>query len=304
MSLRNRFICTAVIFLVTFSSASAQELICQVQVVSPQIQGTTERRIFDNLQKAIYEFLNNTKWTNDVFSPDEKISCSFFINVTEKTSNDEYKATLQIQSTRQAYKTSYNSVLLNHNDQNFQFKYVEFQPFDFTINQHTTNLTSVLAYYAYVIIALDYDSFAPNGGTPFWQKAQTIVANAQNAPERGWRSQEDNKNRYWLVENMLQPLFSPIRSCIYKYHRLGLDLMYSDVTGGRAAILDALLPLEQIHSQRPLSFPMQVFFNAKSDEVVKLFSQGLPEEKSKIVPLLQKIDPGNGIKYQRIQQTQ
>lgn len=299
-----RLICIIIFSLVAHLSILAQELNCQVQVVSPQIQGTTERRIFDNLQKAIFEFLNNTKWTNDVFGPDERISCSFFINITEKLSNDEYKATLQIQSTRQAYKSSYNSVLLNHNDANFQFKYVEFQPFDFTINQHTTNLTSVLAYYAYVIIALDYDSFSQNGGTPFWQKAQTIVANAQNAPERGWRSQEDTKNRYWLVENMLQPLFSPLRVCIYKYHRLGFDLMYTDVAAGRSAVTDALLGLEQIHNQRPLSFPMQIFFNAKSDEIVKLFSQGLSDEKGKLVPLLQKIDPGNGIKYQRIQQTQ
>jgi hypothetical protein len=192
--------------------------------------------------------------------------------------------------------------MLNHNDANFQFKYIEFQAFDFTINQHTTNLTSVLAYYAYVILALDYDSFSPSGGTPYWQKAQTIVANAQNTPERGWRSQEDTKNRYWLVENMLQPLFAPMRTCIYKYHRMGFDIMYSDVAAGRAAVLEALQGLEAIHAQRPLSFPMQIFFNAKSDEVVKLFSQGMPDEKGKVIPLLQKIDPGNGIKYQRIQQ--
>jgi hypothetical protein len=292
------------IFIACVSAAAvqAQELNCQVQVVSPQIQGTSERRIFDNLQKAIFEFMNNTKWTNDVFGPDERINCSFFINVTEKLSNDEYKATLQIQSTRTAFKSSFNSVMLNHNDPNFQFKYIEFQAFDFTINQHTTNLTSVLAYYAYVILALDYDSFSLNGGTPYWQKAQTIVANAQNAPERGWRSQEDTKNRYWLVENMLQPLFAPMRACIYKYHRLGFDIMYNDVAAGRATVLEALQGLEAIHAQRPLSFPMQIFFNAKSDEVVKLFSQGMTDEKGKIVPLLQKIDPGNGIKYQRIQQ--
>jgi Domain of unknown function (DUF4835) len=291
-----------VVAIFTSTAAAAQELNCQVQVVSPQIQGTSERRIFDNLQKAIFEFMNNTKWTNDVFGPDERINCSFFINVTEKLSNDEYKATLQVQSTRTVFKSSYNSVMLNHNDANFQFKYIEFQAFDFTINQHTTNLTSVLAYYAYVILALDYDSFSPSGGTPYWQKAQTIVANAQNAPERGWRSQEDTKNRYWLVENMLQPLFAPMRTCIYKYHRMGFDIMYSDVAAGRAAVLEALQGLEAIHAQRPLSFPMQIFFNAKSDEVVKLFSQGMPDEKGKVIPLLQKIDPGNGIKYQRIQQ--
>jgi hypothetical protein len=293
----------ALFSLVAFTSL-AQELNCQVQVVSPQIQGTTEKRIFDNLQKSAFEFINNTKWTNDVFSPEERISCSMFINITEKLSTDEYKATIQIQSTRPAYKSSYNSVMINHNDQDFQFKYIEFQPIEFAINQHTANLSSVLAFYCYVIIAADYDSYSPKGGTVYWQKAQTIVANAQNAPEKGWKSFESTKNRYWLVENLLQPTFSPIRDCMYKYYRLGFDVMYQDLAGGRAAVLEALQTLEVIHNQRPLSFPMQFFFNAKSDEIVKLFSGGAPDEKAKVVNLCQKIDPGNGVKYQRINQAQ
>ncbi len=286
------------------SKLGAQELNCQVQVVSPQIQGTTEKRIFDNLQKSIFEFLNNTKWTSDIYSIEERISCSMFINITEKISNDEYKATLQIQSTRPVYKSSYNSVLLNHNDADFQFRYIEFQAMDFSMNQYMGNLTSVLAYYAYVMIAMDYDSYSLNGGTPWWQKAQTIVANAQNAPEKGWKSMESTKNRYWIVENMLQPLFVPMRECAYKYHRLGFDIMYQDVAAGRAVVLEALQSLETIHNQRALSFPMQIFFNAKSDEIVKLFSGGLQEEKTKAVALLQKIDPGHGLVYQNINRPQ
>lgn len=296
-----------IIFAVPFFAAfnmNAQELNCQVQVVSPQIQGTIEKRIFDNLQKAAYEFLNNTKWTNDIYSLEERINCSMFINITEKLSTDEYKATIQIQSTRPIYKTSLNSVLFNHNDADFTFRYVEFQPLDFSMNQHMSNLTSVLAYYSYVVLAMDYDSFSHNGGTPWWQKAQTIVANAQNAPEKGWKSSESTKNRYWLVENMLQPTFAPLRDCNYKYHRLGFDIMYQDIEGGRAQVLVALQGLEVIHNARPLSFPMQIFFNAKSDEIVKLFSGGTQDEKSKVVPLLQKIDPGHGIVYQNITRAQ
>lgn len=285
-------------------SVNAQELNCQVQVVSPSIQGTMEKQIFETLQKSIFEFLNNTKWTNDIYSPEERINCSMFINITEKVSTDEYKATIQLQSTRPVYKSTYNSVLLNHNDADFQFRYIQFQPLDFSINQHMSNLTSVLAYYAYVILALDYDSYSLKGGQPWWQKAQTIIANAQNAVEKGWKSSESTKNRYWLVENMLQPVFEPIRTCLYKYHRLGFDVMYQDVAAGRAVVLEALQALEPIHGARPLSFPMQVFFNAKSDEIVKLFSGGLTEEKSKIVPLLQKIDPGHGIVYQNINRAQ
>lgn len=290
--------------LICFASVRAQELNCQVQVVSPQIQGTIEKRIFDNLQKSIYEFMNNTKWTNDVYSMEERISCSMFINITEKISNDEYKATLQIQSTRPIFKSSYNSVLVNHNDADFTFRYIEFQALDFSMNQYMGNLTSVLGFYAYVILANDYDSYSLNGGTPWWQKAQTIVANSQNAVEKGWKSMENTKNRYWIVENALQPLFAPIRDCNYKYHRLGFDMMFQDVAAGRAVVMEALLSLEAIHNQRPLSFSLQLFFNAKSDEIVKLFSGGLTEEKSKVVPLLQKIDPGHGLVYQNINRVQ
>lgn len=298
-----KIIVFAVVVLASLN-AIGQELNCQVQVLSPQIQGTTEKRIFDNLQKQIFEFVNNTKWTTDIYSAEERINCTMTITVNEKVSTDEYKATIQILSTRNAFKSSYNTTLFNHQDAEFQFRYVEFQPLDFSINQHMSNLTSVLAYYSYIILAFDYDSFSLNGGTPWWQKAQTIVANAQNATEKGWKSSESTKNRYWLVENMLQPLFAPLRECIYKYHRLGFDVMYQDVEGGRAVVFEALKSLEAIHNQRPLSFPMQVFFNAKYNEIVSLFSGGTTEEKSKVVPLLQKIDPGHGITYQRINQPQ
>ncbi len=298
-----KLIVIAVVFLAAFR-VNAQELNCQVQVVSPQIQGTTEKRIFETLQKAVFEFMNNTKWTNDIYSPEERINCSMFINITEKLGTDQYKATIQIQSTRTVFKSSYNTVLFNHNDADYTFSYVEFQPLDFSITQHMSNLTSVLGYYAYVVLAMDYDSYSLNGGTPWWQKAQTIVANAQNAPEKGWKSSESTKNRYWLVENMLQPVFAPLRECNYKYHRLGFDVMYQDVEGGRAVVLQALQSLEPIHNSRPLSFPMQIFFNAKSDEIVKLFTGGTQDEKSKVVPLLQKIDPGHGIVYQNINRPQ
>jgi hypothetical protein len=286
------------------AAVSAQELNCQVSVVSPQIQGTTEKRIFDNLQKALFEFMNNTKWTNDVFSPVERINCQLQMNITTKLSTDEYQATLQVISTRPIFKSNFTSTVFNHNDADIQFKYVEFQPLEFSISQHLSNLTSIMAFYAYAIIATDYDTYSLNGGTPYWQKCQTIVSNAQAAPEKGWKSMENNKNRFWIADNMLQPTYAPLRECMYKYHRLGFDMMYQDVAAGRAVCFDALKNLEQIHNQRPLSFPMQMFFNAKYQEIVDLFSGGLPEEKSKLVPILQKVDPGHGLFYQKINQTQ
>ncbi len=299
-----RFFLIPAFLLFLIGNSSAQELNCQVQVLAPQIQGTNEKRILENLQKAIFEFMNNTKWTNDIISTEERIVCTMVLTVSEKN-GDNCKGNLSIISQRPIYKSSYPSCnLINHNDPDIQFNYIEFQPLDFSMANHISNLTSILAYYSYVILALDYDSYALNGGTPYWQRAQTIVSNAQNAPEKGWRSAESTKNRYWMVDNMLHPIFAPLRECMYKYHRLGFDVMYSDVGGGRAQVMEALLSLEKIHDQRSLSWPLQLFFNAKKDEIVKLFSGGLTEEKTKLVPVLQRIDPGNGINYQRITQAQ
>lgn len=300
-----RFFLLPLFLLLFIGRSTAQELNCQVQVQSPQIQGTNEKRIFENLQKAIFEFMNNTKWTNDVFSIEERINCNLVLTINEKIGSDNYKGQLSVISQRPVYKSGYQQCnLINYSDPDIQFTYIEFQPLDFSMNNHITNLTSILAFYSYVIIALDYDSYSLNGGTPYWQKAQTIVSNAQNASERGWKSAESSKNRYWMVDNMLHPIFAPMRECMYEYHRLGFDVMYSDVSGGRAQIMESLLSLEKIHEQRSLSWPLQLFFTAKRDEIVKLFSGGLTEEKSKIVPVLQRIDPGNGIHYQKITQAQ
>ncbi len=279
----------------------AQELNCQVSIVSQQIQGTVEKQVFEQMQKIVYEFMNNTKWTKDVFAQQERIDCSILINVTQKLSTDEYMGTIQIQSRRPIYKSSYFSPLFNYIDENFQFKFQQFSQLEFNLNTFQNNLTSVLAFYAYVIIALDYDSYAPLGGTEYWQKAQTIVNNAQTAAEKGWKSSEGTKNRYWLIENQLQPVFQGIRDCNYKYHREGLDIMSEKVEQGRAVILNSIDLLVPVYNNRPASFNMQLFFNAKGDELVNIFSQALPDEKNKAVEKLMLIDPANTTKYLKIQ---
>ncbi|MBN8696820.1 MAG: DUF4835 family protein [Bacteroidetes bacterium] len=295
---------TILYFLLLITSFSfAQELNCKVQVLSQQIQGT-DKRVFTTLQTAIFEFMNNKKWTNDQFKLDERIDCSILINVTERPSTDQFIATIQVQSRRPVYKSSYNSVLLNYNDNDFQFTYLENQPLEFNENQFTTNLTSVLGFYAYLIIGMDYDTFAMNGGTTYLQKAQNIVNQAQNTSETGWRAFESNKNRYWLINNMLDAPFINIRECMYNYHRKGLDEMVSNKEGGRANILEALESLRKVHQARPLSFAMQVFFNAKSDEIINIFSGAFSDEKSKVITLLNDIDPTNSNKYQKIMANQ
>jgi hypothetical protein len=287
--------------LVTTGKSFAQELNCQVNVESPQIQGTTEKQIFEQVKKAVFEFMNNTRWTKDSYTTQERIDCSILITVTQKLDVDQYKATLQIQSRRPVYKSSYPSPVMNYIDENFVFKFQQFQQLDFNLNTYSNNLTSVLAFYAYIIIANDYDTFSNLGGTEYFQKAQLIVANAQSSGEIGWKAFESNKNRYWIVENALQPVFQPIRECMYKYHRLGLDIMFEKASDGRNEILKSTDLLVGVYKNRPASFIMELFFNAKADELVNIFSKGLPEEKSKAVENLTKVDPANSTKYFKIQ---
>jgi hypothetical protein len=286
-------------FILVSGIIHAQELNCKVQVVSPTIQGT-DKSVFDNLQTAIFEFMNNRKWTNETFKNNERIDCSMLINVSERISTDEFKATIQVQVRRPVFKSSYNSVLLNNNDNDFQFKYQENQTLEYSENLHLSNLTSVLAFYAYMIVGLDYDSFAPDGGTYYLQRALAIVNNAQSSSDLGWKAFDGNKNRYWLINNMLDATFVPLRECMYKYHRQGMDLMVDNKETARNNIFDALQNLKKIHQIKPLSYSLQVFFNAKSDEIINIYSGAFPDEKAKIMNLLNEIDPTNSNKYQKI----
>ena len=286
-------------FLLISGYSWAQELNCTVSVISPSIQNT-EKRIFETLQKDIREFMNSTRWTNDVFALEERIECSILITVGERISNDRFKATMQVQSSRPAYMTSYNTVMLNVNDQDFTFQYVENQPLQFQENQTVSNLTSVLAFYAYMIVGVDYDSFSPKGGEPHYQKALQIVNNSQNATERGWKAFEGSKNRYWLIENMLNARYEEFRGVMYKYHREGLDVMQSDINTGRQAITECLKPLKTIRMDQPNSYLMTVFFTAKVDEMINIFKEAFPDVKTKAANDLMQMDPANANKYQTI----
>lgn len=280
-------------------STYAQELNCTVSVISPQVQNT-EKRIFETLQKDIREFMNSRQWTTDNFTLEERIECSILITVSERISSDRYKATLQVQSSRPAYSTSYNSVMLNVNDQDFVFQYLENQPIQFQDNQHTDNLSSVLAFYAYMIIGTDYDSFSPKGGEQFFQLAQQVVNNAQNEAERGWKAFESSRNRYWLVENMLNARYDEFRGVIYSYHREGLDVMQSDVQTGRKAIEECIPKLKRIRLDQPNSYLMTVFFTAKVDELINIFKEAFPDVKTRVANELMQMDPANANKYQAI----
>lgn len=279
----------------------SQELNCRVSIFSQQIQ-TSNKHIFESMQKDLYEFMNNRKWTDHVYSYDEKIECTILINLTEQISTDQFKGTMQVQSIRPIFNSNYNSVMLNLKDNDIQFNYQEFQSLEFNENTFSSNLVSLLAYYAYIIIGFDYDSYSLMGGTPYFQKAEKIVQNAQNAQEKGWKSFESQKNRYWLVENLLNSKYAPVREFNYKYHRLGLDVMSEKQAEGRAQIADALQLVQKVYRDKPSPFMMllQILFDAKSDEFVQVFSESFPDEKARIVNLLKEVDPTNSNKYQRI----
>ena len=222
------------------------------------------------------------------------------VNITNRVSTDEFEATIQIQSRRPVYSTSYYSPLLNYRDNNFTFRYVEFQTLEFNESQFLSNLTSVFAYYAYIVLGFDYDTYSPMGGTPYFLKAQSIVNNAQSVPDKGWKAFEGTQNRYWLAEEMLSPQFTPLRECMYDYHRKGFDVMSEKLAPARTEILDALKKLRKVNQDKPLSFSLAVFFLAKADEIINIFSQANPDEKAQIINLLAEIDPANSNKYERI----
>ncbi len=281
-----------------------QELRCNIQVSSQRIQGTN-REVFQTMQTAIYEFMNNTAWTNHLFGQDERIECNMMITLNEQIGSDEFKGSIQIQARRPVFGTSYSTTMLNIVDNNMNFRYAEFDKLEYMDSRHSSNLTAILAYYAYIILGFDYDSFSYLGGTEYFEKADKIVNQAQSATERGWKAYEGNrKNRYWLVENLLSVKYRPMREVYYKYHRLGLDRMSDKLTEGRAEIAESLVNIQRVFRDKPDTYMyyIQVFFDAKSDELVNIFSESFPAEKTRVLNILTEVDNANASKYSRMTQ--
>jgi len=282
---------------------NSQELNCNVQVSAQRIQGSN-RQVFESMQKDIYDFMNNMVWTNHVFKYSERINCNLLINLNEQLSADEFRGTIQIQLSRPVYNTTYETTLLNFMDNSFQFRYVEFAPLEFNPSTFTSNLVSVLAYYAYIILGIDYDSFSPYGGDEFYQIAEQIVTNAQNVTETGWKPYDGSRsrNRYWLVKNLRDKNYEGVRAFIYEYNVNGLDKMESKMGEARISIVESFRLVQEVFRRKPDPFMylIQVVMESKSDEVINIFSQAFPEEKSRMVDILIEIDPANKSKYERI----
>ncbi len=289
-----------------FQKARSQEFQANVTVLSNRISTTVNKQIFTTLQSALYNFINGKKWTNVAFNQNEKIQCSFLLNLSGATDNNTYTASLTVQAARPIFNTSYQSALMNYMDESVTFKYIQYQDMDFNENRVggtdplTANLTAVFAYYAYVILGLNFDSYGLRGGDMYYLKAQNII---NNAPEtnaiNGWKPFDGLRNRYWLVENLINPKYNPIHDAMYGYYRQGMDQMFDHEADARIAVMNSLISMNTINNEFPNIMFMQFFFQGKGTEIGNVFKHGTPDEKSRALDILSRIDVSNLNQYKQ-----
>ena len=298
-----KFIVSIIFFIALSASLKAQELNCQVSIITDaRLEVTTvEKEIFEQLKQTIYDMMNTTQWTKDKFKVEERINCQIQLQINSIPSPGTYSGSMQIQSSRPAFSSSYNTTVFNFQDDDISFAYSRNAVLIYAPNQFRDNLTSILAFYAYFIIGMDYDSFALKGGTPYFNEAQSIVSNAQSTSAPGWKSNESGKrNRFYLVDNILHQLFEPLRECNFEYHRKGIDKLYDDKIAGRKAIYEALNKLNKVVATRPNSINLLNLVQAKLEELKNLYNDAEVKEKTDVVTLLKRLDPANSSKYQAI----
>ncbi len=294
-----RSILLLITFFVLIFQGNAQDVKCGIEIAVPKLQ-INDPQVFEVLKTSIFEMMNGRKWTNDIYKEEEKIELNILINITEEVSASYFKAKITVKSARPVHNSNYNTVLFNHIDNDIEFSYEQYQPLIYTDEAFVSNLTSILAFYTYIALGLDYDSFSPNGGTVYFQKAQNIVNNAQNRPESGWKAIDGNSNRYWMAENFVNTKYDQFRNAIYKYHRQGMDVMYKDPNKARKTILESLRQMDEINRNFRNTVILRTFFNAKSEELVGIFSSAPQEEKDEAVEILQRVDPTRSNQYKKI----
>ncbi|NCT94521.1 MAG: DUF4835 family protein [Chitinophagaceae bacterium] len=304
--MRNKSLLILTLVLMLSMASQAQELQARVTVLANRVASTVDRKIFTTLQTQLTNLLNNRRWTNDSYRQQEKIECSFILNIESIVETNIYKASLNIQAARPVYRSTYQAALVNFMDPDVTFKYVEFQPVEFNENRvqgtdaAVANLTAVFAYYAYMILGLDYDSFGAKGGDPYFRKAQNIV---NNAPEgrsiTGWRLFDGLRNRYWLNENMINTRYNTIHDILYTYYRSGLDNLQDKEEEARVNILNALIQMQAFAKENPNTMIQQFFFQGKYQELVGIFKKASPADKVKAAELLASLDITNASKYKQ-----
>jgi len=284
----------------------AQELNSRVTVLSNKVGTTVDKKVFVTLQNQLTNFLNTRKWTNEAYRVNEKIDCSFIISIESVTEPNVYKASLSIQAARPVFNATYKSALINFQEPDFLFKYVEFQPVEFNDSRvqgteaSIGNLTAVFAFYAYTIIGMDNDSFSPKGGEANFNKAQNIVTNAPEGKGiSGWRVFDGLRNRYWLNENLINSRYNIIHDVIYTYYRSGLDKLYDNEEEARNNILQALIQLKAFNKENPNTMILQFFMQGRAQEIIGIFKNAMPPEKSRVVEIASEIDIVNAAKYKQ-----
>jgi hypothetical protein len=280
------------------SSISAQELQCALTVSAPTVG--SDQEVYPQIQDAMMKYMNLRKWTDLKYEPNERIRCRIQLIISARPAVDEFKGTLQVQLTRPVYKSTMETKVVEIQDQDIQFKFVAFQPLEFSDNNYIDELTSILNFYAYMIIGFDQETFELGGGTAYFQKAQQIVNNAQNRNTPGWRNLDSQRNRYWLVTEMLDNSLRQIHNVFYTYHRQGLDQMEKNLSLGRISVLNALKELQKINQRFPAKYIVRVFLNAKSAEIIEMFRNADMRDKATLIPLMQEIDPANSSDYEAI----
>lgn len=296
-----------VMMLTVVASLKAQELQAKITINTQQISGTNvDKSVFTSFQNQLTSFINNRKWTNDVFQAQEKIRCNFILTVSSVDQDNVYSATLAIQAARPVYNASYQTALINYQDNDVQFKYVPFQQLSFNESRVqgtdalTANLTAIFAYYVYMILGFDYDSFSAKGGDAYFARAQNIVNNAPEAKGiSGWKPFDGQRNRYWLAENMMNQKYNDIHDIIYSYYRDGLDKMYNDTESARASVLESLSSLQDFNQQNPNTMIAQFMVQGKSQEYIGIFKNGDPQSRIEASQILSSIDVSNAGVYKQ-----
>jgi len=295
------------VFLVSAMLIHGQEIQARLTLMADKVSSQTDKKIFQALQTALGNFLNNRRWTTDAFQPKEKIQCNFLLNIDQDLGNNTYKGTLTVQAARPVFNTSYDSPIMNFQDNDIVFRYVEFQPIEFNENRVqgndpiAANLTAIFAYYVNLILAFDYDSFSLRGGDTYFQKAWNIVNNAPEGKDiNGWKSFESLRNRYWLAENLNNNRFALMHDVFYSYYRTGMDIFYEKEEEGRNGIMNSLSFLNTINKENPNSMILQFFFQGKSTELIKIFSHGNTDQKIRAREVLTKLDINNATAYKEL----
>ena len=291
---------------ILYFSSKAQEIQARITINSSRVSSQTDKKIFQTLQTALHNFLNNRKWTGETFQANEKINCNFLLNINQASDGNIYKASLTVQAARPVYNTSYETPLVNFMDDAITFKYVEYQPIEFNETRVSgsdalaSNLSATLAFYVYIILGLDFDSFTLRGGDPYFQKAQNIVNNSPEGRDvSGWRAFDGLRNRYWLMENLTNNRYAMVHDALYSYYRLGLDFMYENEAAARSAIMNTISLLNTINNDIPNSMIIPFFFQGKANEIVRVFKKAAPAEKKQAQEMLVRLDVTNANLYKQ-----